>query len=149
MVDTSGEALMKTLRYEPFLIKPNHQELEELAGSRLFTREEIVAQGRRLQEMGAQNVLISMAAEGAVLLTSDGKILFGEAPRGTVRNSVGAGDSMVGGFVAGWLKTGSYKAALQWGIAAGSASAFCEGLATGGEIFRLYDEKIKISDETT
>ena len=149
VVDTSGEALMKTLRYEPFLIKPNHQELEELAGSRLFTREEIVAQGRRLQEMGARNVLISMAAEGAVLLTSDGKILFGEAPRGTVRNSVGAGDSMVGGFVAGWLKTGSYKAALQWGIAAGSASAFCEGLATGEEIRRLYEEDIRISSETT
>ena len=147
VVDTAGEALMKTLRYEPFLIKPNRQELEELAQSRLFTREEIVAQGGRLQEMGAQNVLISMAAEGAVLLTSDGKVFFGEAPRGTVRNSVGAGDSMVGGFVAGWLKTGSYPAALQWGIAAGSASAFCEGLATGEEIRRLLEEEIRISTE--
>ena len=147
VVDTAGEALMKTLRYEPFLIKPNRQELEELAQSRLFTREEIVAQGRRLQEMGARNVLISMAAEGAVLLTSDGKVFFGEAPRGTVRNSVGAGDSMVGGFVAGWLKTGSYPAALQWGIAAGSASAFCEGLATGEEIRRLLEEEIRISTE--
>lgn len=147
VVDTAGEALMKTLRYEPFLIKPNRQELEELAGSRLFTREEIVAQGRRLQEMGAQNVLISMAAEGAVLLSSDGKVFFGEAPRGTVRNSVGAGDSMVGGFVAGWLKTGSYPTALQWGIAAGSASAFCEGLATGEEIRRLFEENIRISTE--
>lgn len=147
VVDTAGEALMKTLRYEPFLIKPNRQELEELAGSRLFTRAEIVAQGKRLQEMGAQNVLISMAAEGAVLLTSDGKVLFGEAPRGTVRNSVGAGDSMVGGFVAGWLKTGSYPTALQWGIAAGSASAFCEGLATGEEIRRLFEENIRISTE--
>lgn len=147
VVDTAGEALMKTLRHEPFLIKPNRQELEELAGSRLFTREEIVAQGRRLQEMGAQNVLISMAAEGAVLLTSDGKVFFGEAPRGTVRNSVGAGDSMVGGFVAGWLKTGSYPTALQWGIAAGSASAFCEGLATGEEIRRLFEENIRISTE--
>lgn len=147
VVDTSGEALMKTLRYEPFLIKPNHQELEELAQSRLFTREEIIAQGKRLQEMGAKNVLISLAAEGAVLLTSDGDILFGEAPRGKVINSVGAGDSMVGGFVAGWLKTGSYQAALQWGIAAGSASAFCEGLATGEEIRRVYEEKIKISSE--
>lgn len=147
VIDTAGEALMKTLRYEPFLIKPNRQELEELAQSRLFTREEIVAQGKRLQEMGAQNVLISMAAEGAVLLTSDGKVFFGEAPRGTVRNSVGAGDSMVGGFVAGWLKTGSYQAALQWGIAAGSASAFCEGLATGEEIRRLLEENIRISTE--
>lgn len=148
VVDTAGEALMKTLRYEPFLIKPNHQELEEVAQSRLFTREEMIAQGKRLQEMGAQNVLISLAAEGAVLLTGDGKALFGEAPRGTVLNSVGAGDSMVGGFVAGWLKTGSYQAALQWGIAAGSASTFCEALATGEEIRRLYEEGIKITDVT-
>ena len=144
----SYEGLMKTLRYEPFLIKPNRQELEELAQRRLFTRGEIIAQGKRLQEMGAKNVLVSMAAEGAVLLTSDGKILFGEAPRGEVRNSVGAGDSMVGGFVAGWLKTGSYQAALQWGIAAGSASAFCEGLATGEEIRRLYEEGIRIQKES-
>ncbi len=147
VVDAAGELLMRVLRYEPFLIKPNRQELEELAQSRLFTREEIVAQGKRLQEMGAKNVLISMAAEGAVLLTSDGDILFGEAPRGKVINSVGAGDSMVAGFVAGWLKTGSYKEALRWGIAAGSASAFCEGLATGEEIRRLYEETIKIYSE--
>ena len=147
VVDATGEVLLKTLRYEPFLIKPNHQELEELAQSRLFTREEIIAQGKRLQEMGAKNVLISLAAEGAVLLTSDGDVLFGEAPRGKVINSVGAGDSMVGGFVAGWLKAGSYKEALRWGVAAGSASAFCETLATGEEIRRLYDEKIKISSE--
>ena len=147
VVDTAGEALMRTLRFAPFLIKPNRQELEELAQKRLFTREEIVAQGRRLQEMGAKNVLISMAAEGAVLLTSDGKILFGEAPRGEVRNSVGAGDSMVGGFVAGWLKTGSCREALKWGIAAGSATAFCEGLATGEEICRLYEEGIRVTHE--
>ena len=148
VVDTAGEALVKTLRYEPFLIKPNRQELEELAQSRLFTREEIIAQGKRLQEMGARNVLISLAAEGAILLTGDGKTLFAEAPRGKVVNSVGAGDSMVGGFVAGWLKTGSYQAALQWGVAAGSASAFCEALATGEEIRRLFEEPVKITDET-
>lgn len=147
VVDTAGESLMKTLRFSPFLIKPNRQELEEIAGRRLFTREDMISQGKRLQEMGAKNVLISMAAEGALLLTSDGKTLFGEAPRGTVRNSVGAGDSMVGGFVAGWLKTGSFQAALQWGIAAGSASAFCEGLATGEEIRRLYEEGIRITHE--
>ena len=147
VVDTAGESLMKTLRFSPFLIKPNRQELEEIAGRRLFTREDMISQGKRLQEMGAKNVLISMAAEGALLLTSDGKTLFGEAPRGTVRNSVGAGDSMVGGFVAGWLKTGSFQAALQWGIAAGSASAFCEGLATGEEIRRLYEEGVRITHE--
>ena len=104
-MDATGEALLKTLRYEPFLIKPNLQELEELAERRLFTREEIIAQGKRLQEMGAKNVLISLAAEGAILLTAEGEILFGEAPRGKLVNAVGAGDSMVGGFVAGWVKT--------------------------------------------
>ena len=134
-------------RYEPFLIKPNLQELEELAERRLFTREEIIAQGKRLQEMGAKNVLISLAAEGAILLTAEGEILFGEAPRGKLVNAVGAGDSMVGGFVAGWVKTGNYCEALQWGVAAGSASAFCETLATGEEIRRLYDETINIIRE--
>lgn len=113
--------------------------MEELAERRLFTREEIIAQGKRLQEMGAKNVLISLAAEGAILLTAEGEILFGEAPRGKLVNAVGAGDSMVGGFVAGWVKTGNYCEALQWGVAAGSASAFCETLATGEEIRRLYD----------
>ena len=147
VVDATGEALLKTLRYEPFLIKPNLQELEELAERRLFTREEIIAQGKRLQEMGAKNVLISLAAEGAILLTAEGEILFGEAPRGKLVNAVGAGDSMVGGFVAGWVKTGNYREALQWGVAAGSASAFCETLATGEEIRRLYDETINIIRE--
>ena len=147
VLDASGELLTRVLRYEPFLIKPNRQELEELAQSRLFTREEIIAQGKRLQEMGAQNVLISMAAEGAILLTAEGEILFGEAPRGKVVNSVGAGDSMVAGFVAGWLKSGDYREALRLGIAAGSASAFCETLATGEEIRRLYEDTIQIYSE--
>ena len=114
--------------------------MEELAERRLFTREEIIAQGKRLQEMGAKNVLISLAAEGAILLTAEGEILFGEAPRGKLVNAVGAGDSMVGGFVAGWVKTGNYCEALQWG-------AFCETLATGEEIRRLYDETINIIRE--
>ena len=95
----------------------------------------------------AGHVLISLAAEGAILLTAEGEILFGEAPRGKLVNAVGAGDSMVGGFVAGWVKTGNYREALQWGVAAGSASAFCETLATGEEIRRLYDETINIIRE--
>ena len=95
----------------------------------------------------AGHVLISLAAEGAILLTAEGEILFGEAPRGKLVNAVGAGDSMVGGFVAGWMKTGNYREALQWGVAAGSASAFCETLATGEEIRRLYDETINIIRE--
>lgn len=140
VVDAAGELLMRVLRYAPFLIKPNRQELEELAGRRLFTKEEIIAQGKRLREMGARNVLISMAAEGALLLTEEDAVIFHEAPRGKVVNSVGAGDSMVAGFVAGWRKSGSYAEALRLGIAAGSASAFCETLATGEEILRLYGE---------
>ena len=147
VVDATKDLLMNVLKYHPFLIKPNLQELEELAERRLFTREEIIAQGKRLQEMGAKNVLISLAAEGAILLTAEGEILFGEAPRGKLVNAVGAGDSMVGGFVAGWVKTGNYCEALQWGVAAGSASAFCETLATGEEIRRLYDETINIIRE--
>ena len=95
----------------------------------------------------AGHVLISLAAEGAILLTAEGEILFGEAPRGKLVNAVGAGDSMVGGFVAGWVKTGNYCEALQWGVAAGSASAFCETLATGEEIRRLYDETINVIRE--
>lgn len=92
-------------------------------------------------------LLKTLAAEGAILLTAEGEILFGEAPRGKLVNAVGAGDSMVGGFVAGWVKTGNYCEALQWGVAAGSASAFCETLATGEEIRRLYDETINIIRE--
>ena len=116
-----------------FLLKPNLQELEELAERRLFTREEIIAQGKRLQEMGAKNVLISLAAEGAILLTAEGEILFGEAPRGKLVNAVGAGDSMVGGFVAGWVKTGNYCEALQWGCLRQAVRVHSvKPLATGG-----------------
>ena len=146
-MDATGEALLKTLRYEPFLIKPNLQGWRSWQKDSLFTREEIIAQGKRLQEMGAKNVLISLAAEGAILLTAEGEILFGEAPRGKLVNAVGAGDSMVGGFVAGWVKTGNYREALQWGVAAGSAVHSVKTLGSREEIRRLYDETINIIRE--
>lgn len=139
MADAAGEALPGFLRRRPFFIKLNRQELEEAAGRRLFTREEMLAEGRRLQEMGAENVLLSTAAEGALLLSGE-EILCGEAPRGKAYRSGGAGDAMLAGFAAGWLQTGSFREALRLGIAAGSASVFCRTRATGEEIRRLYDE---------
>ena len=120
------------------------KKLEDELGTPLFLREK---NGLSITDAGRIYILISLAAEGAILLTAEGEILFGEAPRGKLVNAVGAGDSMVGGFVAGWVKTGNYCEALQWGVAAGSASAFCETLATGEEIRRLYDETINIIRE--
>lgn len=139
MADAAGEALPGLLRCRPFLVKLNRQELEEAVGRRLFTREEMLAEGRRIQEMGAENVLLSTAAEGALLLGGE-EILCGEAPRGEARRSGGAGDALLAGFAAGWLQTGSFREALRLGIAAGSASVFCRAKATGEEIWRLYDE---------
>lgn len=137
IVDAAGETLPRMLRQKPFLIKPNRQELEEFAGRRLFTWQELLKEGRRMQEMGAENVLISLAAEGAVLLGGD-DVLCGEAPRGEAFRSAGAGDAMLAGAAAGWLRTGSLREALRLGIAAGSASVFCREQAE--EIRRLYEE---------
>lgn len=141
IVDASGETLLKLLRRRPFLVKPNRQELEEFAGRRLFTRTEMIAEGRRMREMGAENVLISTAAEGAVLLSGD-DVLYGEAPKGEAFHSAGAGDAMLAGFAAGWLQTGSFREALRLGIAAGSASVLCRSGASGEEIRRMYEENV-------
>lgn len=130
IVDATENLLVNVLKYKPFLIKPNKHELEEIFKVHIHTEEEILHYGKKLQEMGALNVLISMAGEGAVLLTEDGKVLKSNAPKGIVRNSVGAGDSMVAGFIAGYIKEGTYEYAFKLGIATGSASAFSEGLAT-------------------
>lgn len=129
VVDASGDLLMHTLQYRPFLIKPNLEELEALFGRSLSAGEQIAACAKVLQEKGARNVLVSMAAEGALLIDESGKQHRIQCPKGQVVNSVGAGDSMVAGFLAGWLKTGDYIYALKLGIAAGSASAFSLGLA--------------------
>lgn len=143
VVDATGELLQNTLPCHPFLIKPNHHELGALFGVALNCREEVVPYARKLQEMGARNVLISMGGEGAVLLTEKGDVYSAPAPRGTVINSVGAGDSMVAGFMAGWIEKQDYRHAFYMGIAAGSASAFGADLATGEAIVRLYEQIVK------
>ena len=118
----------------PFLIKPNKKELEEIFEKEIKTNEEVVMYARKLQEMGAENVLISMDKDGAILITKDKKMLYAEAPKGKVINSVGSGDSMVAGFITGYITTQDYEKALKMGIAAGSASAFSKDLASKEEI---------------
>lgn len=130
VVDAEGELLSRVLPYRPFLIKPNSLELEGIFGRELHTPEEIRQCAAALREQGARNVLVSMAGDGAILLDEQGGFHQMAAPRGAVRNSVGAGDSMVAGFLAGWLATGSYHQALRLGTATGSATAFADGLAT-------------------
>ena len=122
VVDATRDLLVKVLPYHPFLVKPNNYELGEIFGVKLSTREEVVPYGKKLQEMGAQNVLISMAGEGAVL------------------NGVGAGDSMVAGFLTGWMEKKDYVHAFHMGIAAGSASAFSENLATREEVLQVLQQ---------
>lgn len=142
-VDATQELLLKVLPYHPFLIKPNNHELGEIFGVELRTRESVVPYGKKLQEMGAENVLISMAGEGAVLIASDGQVYDAPAPKGILKNGVGAGDSMVAGFMAGWLERKEYRHAFYMGVAAGSASAFSEQLAVKEEIDQVYEQVVK------
>ena len=137
-VDATKDLLMNVLKYRPFLIKPNNHELGEMFGVTLESDDEIAEYARKLQEMGARNVLVSMAGDGAILVTEDGSVLKQLPPAGEVVNSVGAGDSMVAGFLAGYLKTGSYEEALKLGTAAGSATAFTSWLADAGTVGELY-----------
>lgn len=139
VVDATNDLLMKVLRYKPFLIKPNNHELGEMFGTVVKTDDEIELYARKLQKMGAGNVLVSMAGDGAMLITEDGERFRVGVPKGTVRNSVGAGDSMVAGFVAGYMKTKDYRTALNMGTAAGSATAFSDDLATGDLINSIYE----------
>ena len=139
VVDATKDLLLKVLPYHPFLIKPNNHELGELFGVTLHSIEEIATYAKKLQEMGAQNVLISMAGDGALLIDETGKQHVCGVCKGTVKNSVGAGDSMVAGFVAGSMY-GDYEAALKLGTAAGGATAFSEGLAQRAEIERLLHQ---------
>lgn len=140
VVDTTGEMLLNAIPYHPFLIKPNHHELAELFQTEFSASDTgaIVKASKKLQEKGARNVLVSLAGDGAVLVTEDGQVFHRNAPAGIVVNSVGAGDSMVAGFVAEYLRSGDYENAFVMGIAAGSESAFREGLASGDEIEQLY-----------
>ncbi|MFT4143005.1 MAG: 1-phosphofructokinase [Mobilitalea sp.] len=138
VVDATKELLRHVLLYKPFLIKPNQQELSEIAGKELYYMEDILEQAKKLSRLGAQNVLVSMAGEGAVLLTDQGDTMYSKAPKGALVNSVGAGDSMVAGFIAGYLTTNDYKEAFKMGVSAGSASAFSKELATKEQIDRIY-----------
>ena len=140
VVDATKDLLVNVLKYHPFLIKPNNHELGEIFGVELKTREDVVPYGKKLQEKGARNVLISMAGEGAVLVAEDGQVFEEPAPKGQLVNGVGAGDSMVAGFMAGWMEKKDYEHAFHMGIAAGSASAFSENLATKEEINTVYQQ---------
>ena len=134
VVDAERDLLTRVLPYRPFLVKPNNHELGDIFGVTLKTRDEVVPYARRMQEMGAQNVLVSMAGEGGVLVAADGQVYQSPAAKGTVVNSVGAGDSCVAGFLAGLMETGSYQTAFRMGLAAGSASAFSDHLAPRPEV---------------
>lgn len=138
VVDATGDLLLHVLKFRPFLIKPNNHELGELFGAVLKTREEVVPYAKKLQEKGARNVLVSMAGQGAVLADETGAVHMLPAPKGTLINAVGAGDSMVAGFLAGWNEKEDYGYAFRMGISAGSASAFSEQLATRQEIEQVF-----------
>lgn len=141
VVDATKDLLLKVLKYHPFLIKPNNHELGEMFGVTLKTRDKIVTYAKKLQEMGAKNVLVSMAGDGAILLTEDGIIYKAKPPKGKVLNSVGAGDSMVAGFLTGYLNTGDYEKAFRLGVVTGSATAFQYWLATKEDIVALMEDK--------
>lgn len=136
IVDTTGQALTATLKYKPFLIKPNNHELSEIFGVEITTREDIIVYAKKLLEMGAENVIISMAEEGALLICRQG-VYHAEAPKGEVKNSVGAGDSLIGGFLANYSKSLNLIEAFRWGVASGSATAFSLDLCTKDEVEKL------------
>ena len=140
VVDAEKELLLNVLKYHPFLIKPNDHELGDMFGVTLKNDKEIQEYAGRLQQMGAGNVLVSMAGDGSLLVTEDGQAYRMGTARGTVKNSVGAGDSMVAGFLAGFLENGDYGRALKLGTAAGGATAFSDGLGTREQIMELYEQ---------
>lgn len=139
VVDATKDLLLNVLKYRPFLIKPNNFELGEIFGAEMKSTEDIVKYAGKLKEMGARNVLVSMAGDGAVLLDENGQTHVCGVCRGRVKNSVGAGDSMVAGFIAGCEK-GDYEYALKLGTASGGATAFSEGLAEKEKIFELLEQ---------
>ena len=140
VVDATKELLMNVLKYKPFLIKPNKEELEETFKEKIETKEEIIVHAKKLQQMGALNVLISLGGEGAILVTTEEKEYYLKAPKGKVLNTVGAGDSMVAGFIAGYEQSGDFEQAFKMGIATGSASSFSMNLATAEEVANLLKE---------
>lgn len=139
VVDATGNLLINVLKYRPFLIKPNNHELEEIFGVKIDSEEKIIYYGKELIKKGAENVLVSRGKEGAILFTKAGRIFNCKAPEGKVVDSVGAGDSMVAGFITGFLEKEDYEYALKMGICTGSASAFSNELATREEVRKLME----------
>lgn len=139
ILDTRGEAFVETLKVKPFLVKPNHHELEEFCGKELHSLEEIVEGARTIQKLGVQNVIVSMGKDGSILLTED-SVYKGNVPKGTLKNSVGAGDSMVAGLVSKLAQGESLLEAYKFGIASGSATAFSHNLATKDEVLALLNQ---------
>ncbi len=139
VVDAASALLWNTLEYAPFLIKPNKDELEDIFYRDIFSKDEVVFYAKELQNRGAKNVLVSLGEHGAVLVAEDGKVYEMDAPKAEVLNSVGAGDSMVAGFLAGYLETNDFEKALKLGVCAGSATAFSYGLAVKSEIDALLE----------
>lgn len=139
VVDAEGDLLKKVLPYHPFLIKPNHHELGELFETTISSVEEVIPYGKRLIELGAKNVIVSLAGKGAVLI-NEKTTLRAEVPKGEVKNSVGAGDSMVAGFLAAYEKTTNIEEAFRYSVASGSATAFSLGLCTKGKVEELLPQ---------
>lgn len=139
VVDATGDLLKNVLKYKPFLIKPNHHELGDLFGVEAKSEQDIVFYAKKLQEMGARNVLVSRAKDGATLIDEQKNVTTFENVEGELVNSVGCGDSMVGGFLAGWIEKGDYSYALKLGAACGNATAFSQELATADEIKNVFD----------
>ena len=142
-VDATKDLLVNVLPFHPFVIKPNNYELGEIFDVTLKDKKDVIVYAKKLQEQGARNVLVSMAGDGAVLVAEDGSVYESEAPKGKVVNSVGAGDSMVAGFLYGYLTTGNYEIAFKNGVATGSASAFSENLATKEEVEAILRDMLK------
>lgn len=143
VVDATGDLLKNVLKYKPFMIKPNHHELGDLFSVKINSDEDIIKYSKRLQEMGARNVLVSMAEDGAILTDEYGEVHKIGNAKGTLVNSVGCGDSMVAGFIAGYIRTNDYSYALRLGSACGNATAFSEELATKEEIEEIFDKEYK------
>ncbi len=139
VVDCTGKKLLNTLMYKPFLIKPNVSELAQTFNAKITNLHDIEKYAIKLQTLGAKNVLVSMGDKGSVLFTESKQVIVLSAPKGTAKNTAGAGDSMVAGFIAGYLKTQDYKYALKLATACGSATAFSEGLGTEKEINKIFE----------
>lgn len=140
VVDATNELLLKVLPYHPFLIKPNHRELEEIFKTKMTSQEEIIHHAKKLKELGAQNVLVSLGKDGALLISEDNHVYACDGSKGRLINSVGSGDSMVAGFLAGYLKEQDYQEAIRLGSACGGATAFSDDLANKEMIDEVYQQ---------